>query len=78
MSQISSGVGLVTGFPIATTVQKLIELDSGPVNNLTSQNTSLNNQSTAITALQRNSPRCRSAASPGGDQHLHLQHRQQL
>lgn len=52
MGQISSGVGLVSGFPIASTVQKLVSLDSGPVNNLTSQNTALTNQSTAITTLE--------------------------
>lgn len=52
MSQISSGVGLVTGFPIASTVQKLISLDSGPVTNLSNQNTSLTNQSTAFTELE--------------------------
>lgn len=52
MGQISSGVGLVSGFPIASTVQKLIALDSAPVNNLTNQNTTLSNQSTAITELE--------------------------
>ncbi len=52
MSQISSGVGLVSGFPIASTVAKLIQLDSEPVTNLTNQNTALSNQTTAITALE--------------------------
>jgi flagellar hook-associated protein 2 len=52
MSQISSGVGLVSGFPIASTVAKLIALDSEPVQNLTNQNTALSSETTAITALE--------------------------
>src|SRR5579859_538019 len=52
MSQISSGVGLVSGFPIASTVQKLISLDSGPVNSLTAADKTLSNQKTAITTIE--------------------------
>ena len=71
MSQISSGVGLVSGFPIASTVQKLISLDSGPVNNLTGQNTTLSNQSTALTSLEAQTRRD-SIGRPGAGRHLDL------
>ena len=39
MGRISASTGLITGFPIASTVSQLIQLESGPVNNLKTQNT---------------------------------------
>jgi flagellar capping protein FliD len=52
MGRISASTGLVTGFPIASTVSQLIQLESGPVNNLKAQNTTLQNQQTALTQLE--------------------------
>jgi flagellar hook-associated protein 2 len=52
MSQLQSSVGLVTGFPIQATVQKLISLDKAPVTALQTQDTTYQNQVTAITQLQ--------------------------
>ncbi|HEX4000452.1 MAG TPA: flagellar filament capping protein FliD [Pirellulales bacterium] len=52
MSQIQSSVGLVTGFPIAATVQKLMALNQEPVTALQNQDTTYQNQETAIEQLQ--------------------------
>jgi|GEM_PF-357015 len=52
MGRISASTGLITGFPIASTVSQLIQLESGPVNNLKSQNTTLQNQQTALTQIE--------------------------
>ena len=49
---ITSSVGLVTGFPIASTVASLIAIEQEPVTQLTNQNTTLQNQSTAIQTLE--------------------------
>jgi flagellar hook-associated protein 2 len=49
---ITSSVGLVTGFPIASTVSALIAIEQQPVTTLTNQNTTLQNQSTAIQTLE--------------------------
>ncbi len=52
MSQIQSSVGLVTGFPIQQTVQKLMALNQAPVTALQSQDTTFQNQQTALEQLQ--------------------------
>ncbi|HEY2146668.1 MAG TPA: flagellar cap protein FliD N-terminal domain-containing protein, partial [Pirellulales bacterium] len=52
MGRISATTGLITGFPIASTVSQLIQLESGPVNNLKTQNTTLQNQQTALTQIE--------------------------
>jgi flagellar hook-associated protein 2 len=52
MSQIQSSVGLVTGFPIASTVQKLMALNQAPVTALQTQDTTYQSQETAIEQLQ--------------------------
>lgn len=52
MSQLQSSVGLVTGFPIASTVQKLMSLNQAPVTALQTQDTTYQNQETAIEQLQ--------------------------
>ena len=52
MGRITASTGLITGFPIASTVSQLIQLESGPVNNLTAQNTTLQNQQTALTQIE--------------------------
>ena len=52
MSQLQSSVGLVTGFPIQATVQKLMALNQAPVTALQTQDTTYQNQVTAITQLQ--------------------------
>ena len=52
MGRISASTGLVTGFPIASTVSQLIQLESGPVNNLKTQNTNLQSQQTALTQIE--------------------------
>ena len=52
MGRISASTGLITGFPIASTVSQLIQLESGPVNNLTAANTNLQNQQTAFTVIE--------------------------
>ncbi len=49
---LSSTVGLVTGFPIASTVAQLIKLESAPVTNLTAQNTTNTAKVTAVTQLE--------------------------
>jgi flagellar hook-associated protein 2 len=43
---------LITGFPIASTVSQLIQLESGPVNNLKAANTKLQSQQTALTQIE--------------------------
>ena len=52
MSQIQSSVGLVTGFPIQATVQKLMALNQQPVTALQNQDTTYQNQETALEQLQ--------------------------
>lgn len=52
MGRISATTGLLTGFPIASTVSQLIQLESGPVNNLKARNTTLGNQQTALTQIE--------------------------
>ncbi len=52
MGRISASTGLITGFPIASTVSQLIQLESGPVNNLKAANTTLQNQQTALTQIE--------------------------
>src|SRR5437764_1294706 len=52
MGRISASTGLITGFPIASTVSQLIQLESGPVNNLKTRNTALQNQQTALTQIE--------------------------
>jgi flagellar capping protein FliD len=49
MSQLQSTVGLVNGFPIQSTVQKLMALNQAPVTALQTQDTTYQNQVTAIT-----------------------------
>jgi flagellar hook-associated protein 2 len=51
MGTISSGVGLVTGFDIAGTVDKLIALKAAPRDRLTAQNTAIQNQQGALTSI---------------------------
>ena len=41
MGAISSAIGLITGFPIQETVSKLVSLDAGPMDQLQSQDTTL-------------------------------------
>jgi flagellar capping protein FliD len=52
MSQIQSSVGLVTGFPIQATVQKLMALNQEPVTALQTQDTTYQNQQTALEQIQ--------------------------
>lgn len=52
MSQIQSSVGLVTGFPIQSTVQKLTALDQEPITALQNEDTTDQNQETALQELQ--------------------------
>ncbi len=52
MSRISATTGLITGFPIASTVQSLIQLESGPVNALKTQNTTLQSRLIEITKIE--------------------------
>jgi flagellar capping protein FliD len=52
MSQLQSSVGLVTGFPIAATVQKLMALNQEPVTALQTQDTTDQSKETAIEQLQ--------------------------
>ncbi len=52
MSRISASTGLVTGFPIASTVQALIQAESGPATALQTQDTSLQSQATALTTIE--------------------------
>ncbi|HTU26653.1 MAG TPA: flagellar cap protein FliD N-terminal domain-containing protein, partial [Pirellulales bacterium] len=51
MATISSAIGLITGFPIQETVDKLVSLDAGPMDQLESQDTSLQAKQTAYTTL---------------------------
>ena len=63
MGRISASTGLITGFPIASTVSQLIQLESGPVNNLTAANTTLQNQQTALTQIEAQLIALQSAAN---------------
>jgi flagellar hook-associated protein 2 len=51
MSRIQSSVGLITGVPIEETVNKLMELNSFPRQQLEGRNTLLKNEQTAVTEL---------------------------
>ena len=51
MGTISSAIGLITGFPIQDTVNKLVSLDAGPMNQLQTEDTTLQAQQTAYTTL---------------------------
>ncbi|HEX4142699.1 MAG TPA: flagellar filament capping protein FliD [Pirellulales bacterium] len=51
MGAISSAIGLITGFPIQETVSKLVSLDAGPMDQLQTEDTNLQAQQTAFTAL---------------------------
>jgi flagellar hook-associated protein 2 len=67
---ISSGVGLVTGIPIATLVSELVSLDSGPVNSLTAANSTITSQTTALTALEASLTALQSDATALGQSSL--------
>jgi flagellar hook-associated protein 2 len=51
MATITSGTGVVSGIDYATLIDKLVSADSTISNSLTSENTTLKNQKTALTAL---------------------------
>ncbi len=51
MGRISTAIGLFTGFPIEETVNKLIELQARPRQNLVAKNKSLEDEQVAITSL---------------------------
>lgn len=51
MGQISSSVGLISGIPIGTIVSQLVSLDAAPRDRLTTQNTNLTNQDTAVKTI---------------------------
>ena len=73
MGRISASTGLVTGFPIASTVAQLIQLESGPVNNLKTQNTKLQNQQTALTLIEAQLIALESGAKNLGQSSLYSQ-----
>ena len=52
MGRITTSVGLISGFPIEETVNKLIEVQSGLRNNLKARTERLTKQQTAVTDIQ--------------------------
>lgn len=54
MTQITSSVGVVSGINYGTLIDNLIKADSTISDSITSENTTLTNQQTAITALMAN------------------------
>jgi flagellar hook-associated protein 2 len=52
MGTITSNIGLISGINYADLVDKLIQVESGPVNNQTAQNTAFSQQRTAFTSLE--------------------------
>ena len=52
MGTITSNIGLISGINYADLVDKLVQIESVPVNNQTARNNSFSQQRTAITSLE--------------------------
>ncbi len=73
MSRITASTGLITGFPIASTVQSLIQAESGPATALQTQNTSLQNEVTALTTIEAQLTALQGAGNNLGQNSLYSQ-----